>query len=383
MFLGHADVVPVDASHWKTDPFVVEESEGRFWGRGVADMKGGFVSLMLAMHSFFQDTNQHSVQTIVAFTSDEEIGGGAGAAYVRDFLSKMGIKPNYVVTGEVSNLDLIVRRRNLLQAIITFEARPTKQSGKLETKEFQTQIHEGESLHAAYFNSEKDQHSLIKAAEFITNIGAPVASVEGEFLKSNSIPRTIRIDYIRLDPSHDQTHSSDRALTGFLNAIPELTRAPLPVNAHSDYGVTITPNVLEFSDSNYKAWVDIRAMLNDKDVVESIFSSILEKRLSNFQVEVKCSGHYVYTPKDAPLVTAARSVLERHRLNPRCLERGGATDGRHFASEGVEVIDLGPVGGNLHGSNEWVEKRSLLALVRIYQELPQALEREIKRQGNF
>ncbi len=374
LFLGHVDVVPAEASHWRTHPLRLVEKDGKYWGRGVADMKGGFVALMLAMRSFFKENPTRVVQPIVAFTSDEEIGGRNGASHVKEFLSRLGIHPKYVVTGEVSNLELITRRRNLLQAIITFSSRPRNRKGSLEHMEFRTYIHEGESLHAAYFRSDKDQHALIEAARFASSRGVSVVSINGDFLKSNSVPRTVHLTYIRPDSANDEVHIEDQSLTGFLNAVLEITNAILPVEAPSDYGITITPNFLEHADSRHKAWLDIRAMINNKDEVENVLTPILEKYLTDFHMTIKCSGRYIYTPEDSPLVLAARSVLEQNGKSPQLLERGGATDGRHFAAPGVHVIDLGPIGGNLHGANEWVDKKSLLTLVRAYQMLPQAID---------
>ena len=37
---GHTDVVPVDGQDWSSDPFKVEERDGKLYGRGTADMKG-------------------------------------------------------------------------------------------------------------------------------------------------------------------------------------------------------------------------------------------------------------------------------------------------------------------------------------------------------
>ncbi len=333
------------------------------------------------MRSLFEEEPSCVVQPIVAFTSDEEIGGKNGAVHVKEHLNQRGIQPEYVVTGEVSNLELIIRRRNLLQSIITFDPQLEKQRGKLESREFRTHIHRGDSLHAAYFNSEKDQHALIQATKFVLDHEVTMTSIEGEFLKSNSIPRVIRLTYVIPDPTCDETHTVDRALTGFLKAISEIANTSLPVKAPSDYGVTITPNIIEYTDSKFRAWFDIRAMTNDKDEVKRILKSILEKHLSAFDITTKCSGHFIYTPENAPLVRAARTVLEQNNLTPQLLERGGATDGRHFATQGAQVIDLGPIGGNLHGSNEWVDKDSLLKLVELYATLPQALDSANTNQG--
>ncbi|MBC7261683.1 MAG: M20/M25/M40 family metallo-hydrolase, partial [Chloroflexi bacterium] len=41
LYSGHLDVVPVGAQEWLHDPFGGEVIEGKLWGRGASDMKGG------------------------------------------------------------------------------------------------------------------------------------------------------------------------------------------------------------------------------------------------------------------------------------------------------------------------------------------------------
>ncbi|WP_159204249.1 M20/M25/M40 family metallo-hydrolase, partial [Klebsiella pneumoniae] len=40
MLSGHTDVVPVDGQQWTLPPFALTQQEGRYYGRGSADMKG-------------------------------------------------------------------------------------------------------------------------------------------------------------------------------------------------------------------------------------------------------------------------------------------------------------------------------------------------------
>ena len=40
MLSGHTDVVPVEGQAWSHPPFTLTEADGRFYGRGAADMKG-------------------------------------------------------------------------------------------------------------------------------------------------------------------------------------------------------------------------------------------------------------------------------------------------------------------------------------------------------
>ena len=49
---GHIDVVPEgDRSKWKHDPFSGIVEEGKMYGRGTTDMKGGNVALLLAVEA--------------------------------------------------------------------------------------------------------------------------------------------------------------------------------------------------------------------------------------------------------------------------------------------------------------------------------------------
>jgi succinyl-diaminopimelate desuccinylase len=49
-FAGHTDVVPVgDAAQWQHDPFGGMLVDGKLYGRGAADMKGGIAAFVAAV----------------------------------------------------------------------------------------------------------------------------------------------------------------------------------------------------------------------------------------------------------------------------------------------------------------------------------------------
>jgi succinyl-diaminopimelate desuccinylase len=53
VFAGHTDVVPPgEISQWRFDPFAGAVAEGRLWGRGAADMKGGVAAAVAAALRF-------------------------------------------------------------------------------------------------------------------------------------------------------------------------------------------------------------------------------------------------------------------------------------------------------------------------------------------
>lgn len=69
---GHTDVVPVDGQDWATDPFVVTESDGKYFGRGCCDMKSFDALAIWAMVEAQHRGVTRPLQ--LALTYDEEVG---------------------------------------------------------------------------------------------------------------------------------------------------------------------------------------------------------------------------------------------------------------------------------------------------------------------
>lgn len=90
---GHVDVVPFgERNAWEKDPFSGELSDGKIWGRGAVDMKGGVACCIAAAHAIKQAgitlDGRLSIHTVV----DEEAGGfGAIDVVKKGHLAKKAI----------------------------------------------------------------------------------------------------------------------------------------------------------------------------------------------------------------------------------------------------------------------------------------------------
>ena len=101
---GHTDVVPVDGQDWSSDPFVVEEREGKYYGRGCADMKGfDALALWALVEGHYRDLKR---PLQLAYTFDEEIGC-TGAPPLIVEMQKHLPKAEAVIVGEPSMLKAV------------------------------------------------------------------------------------------------------------------------------------------------------------------------------------------------------------------------------------------------------------------------------------
>ena len=82
LLLNHMDVVPVDASRWKLDPFGASIQDGVMWGRGTLDMKSVGVMQLTSMILLKQQGIMPPTDILFLATCDEESDGRYGAGWM-------------------------------------------------------------------------------------------------------------------------------------------------------------------------------------------------------------------------------------------------------------------------------------------------------------
>ncbi|EPX81808.1 acetylornithine deacetylase/succinyl-diaminopimelate desuccinylase family protein [Litoreibacter arenae] len=82
-FNSHTDVVEVGAG-WTTDPFGGELKDGKIYGRGTCDMKGGLAASIIAVEAFIEQHPDFAGAIEISGTADEETGGYGGVAYLAE-----------------------------------------------------------------------------------------------------------------------------------------------------------------------------------------------------------------------------------------------------------------------------------------------------------
>ena len=72
LLIGHIDTVDVNLKNWKTNPFMPTEIDGKVYGRGSMDMKGGDAAILSTVEYFAQHKDEFSGKILVCFVADEE-----------------------------------------------------------------------------------------------------------------------------------------------------------------------------------------------------------------------------------------------------------------------------------------------------------------------
>ena len=105
-FNSHHDVVAV-GDGWTKDPFGGERSQGRVWGRGACDMKGGLATSIVAAEAFAAMHPDFNGAIEISATADEESGGFGGVAYLAEKGFFDPARVQHVIIPEPLNKDRI------------------------------------------------------------------------------------------------------------------------------------------------------------------------------------------------------------------------------------------------------------------------------------
>ena len=144
LFDGHIDTVPVaNELEWTYPPFAAEIHDDKIYGRGTSDMKGAVAAMCVAAKYFKEDFgNDFAGEIYIAGVVHEECFEGVASREV-----SKNIKPDYVIIGEASNLNIKIGQRGRAEIIVeTF----------------------GKSCHSA--NPEKGINAVYKMAKVIEAI---------------------------------------------------------------------------------------------------------------------------------------------------------------------------------------------------------------------
>lgn len=123
-YCGHTDVVPAgDTDRWTCPPFGADVRDGRLYGRGAADMKGGIACFVAAVSRFLAKNElRGSISLII--TGDEEADAVDGTVKVLEWMAANGHRPDVALVGEPTGPErpggeIKIGRRGSLSGVLT------------------------------------------------------------------------------------------------------------------------------------------------------------------------------------------------------------------------------------------------------------------------
>ena len=117
---GHIDAVSVEPRDaWTSDPFAAEVRDGRLYGRGACDMKGGIAAMAFAVETLASLRVRLAGDAIVATNTDEESSGAGGTALVDH-----GLRADAGIVTEPTGFDTWVACRGSEYGVVRVPGRP-------------------------------------------------------------------------------------------------------------------------------------------------------------------------------------------------------------------------------------------------------------------
>ena len=106
LLVGHVDVVPPgDPATWSVDPWAAEVRDGKLYGRGACDMKGGVVAILAAVRAVVATgvAKEFGGELLVVSVPSEEDGGQGMLAAIR-----AGCTGDAAIITEPTDLDVVI-----------------------------------------------------------------------------------------------------------------------------------------------------------------------------------------------------------------------------------------------------------------------------------
>jgi putative selenium metabolism hydrolase len=319
VYNGHLDVVDVgELERWSHPPYEGVIEDGVLYGRGACDMKGGLAAMVYAVGALVEAGVQLAGDLyLVAVVQEEPCEGLAMQVLVEE----EGIRPDYVVLGEPSNLQVRIGHRGRLEMQVTVR---------------------GKAAHASA--PDLGSNAIHNAARLIFGI---------ELLA----PRLAHDDFLG---------------QGTI-AVTEIESQAASRNAVPDCCTFYIDRRLTLGETERKAVAEIQNIINTEEVDATV--SVTEYRAASY-TGFECRTRNVFPawamPQDHPLVqTVVRSVRETLGYRPRLGRWSFSTDGTYSAGvANVPTVGFGPGEERYaHTQDEQIRLNDVVDAARVYARL--------------
>jgi putative selenium metabolism hydrolase len=121
LYNGHMDTVDVtDRSSWRYDPWSATVRDGALYGIGVSDMKASLAAMVYGVKKLVDSGRPKEGTLVLAFVVQEEPCEGAA---MRVLVEEEGVRPDWVLLGEPTNLNICRGQRGRIEIRVTTQGR--------------------------------------------------------------------------------------------------------------------------------------------------------------------------------------------------------------------------------------------------------------------
>lgn len=319
LFDAHMDTVGVkDPSHWEHSPFGGEIAHGILYGRGAVDTKGSLAAMVYAGGALARKRDSLRGALYVAAVVQEEPCEGLAARHI---IEEEGLKPDWVVLGEPTDLQIARGQRGRIEFVVTIQ---------------------GRAAHASA--PDRGINAIYEASRFIVGLAllAPQFN-QDPFLGKGTVAVT-----------------SIHAEAGSRNVVPDLCTLTL------DRRLTI-------GETEAKALAELRRVLTREGIKATIEAPPYRATTyTGLPVEAPQSFPFWMISEDAPLLVTAAHVIEAELgFAPRLVRWDFSTDGVYtMGVAGIPTIGFGPGEERFaHTVDEQIRLRDIEAAAQVYAAL--------------
>jgi len=311
-FSGHTDVVPPGPlEKWKSHPFSPVISQNKLYGRGAADMKTGIAAMLAATERAIGCMDPTKVTYWWLITSDEEGEALWGSKWIKEALDSQNVALDMCLIGEptaTSNTGDTIKigRRGSLSATVTVAG---KQGHVAYPKTAINAIHKASDIVQAL-----KSYAFDEGTDDFPGTTLQITHMDTGSFTDNIVPSSVRIEFnVRYSWQFDE-----ESLSILLKRL-----------IHS---------------------ADATAIINFSRPCESYLSKPTDKGnclISCVEKAIKsATGKY-------PVVSTS----------------GGTSDGRFFAGDNTQVVEVGVPNTTIHQINEHIHLSDLVTLEDIYTDI--------------
>jgi len=320
---GHLDTFPIgNAAAWEVDPLGGELRDGRVYGRGSADMKGGIAAMIAVVAAFAEAAPDFPGEIVLALAGDEESMGELGTQWLIDHVPQ--VRGDAVIVADVGSPQIIrLGEKGMIWVDVEIIGSPAH----------------GAHVHRGVNAVER----LMSALSAIKELESLPAAPENEVVEAIAAARHL---------------SEKESGEGETRVLHEVT-----VNIGQVTG-GISANLVP---DTARASLDIRIPLGlSVQQVEAKLNELVDGR-EGLKLQIRRRYEPSWTPVGSPIAAAAmQSAAEVLGQEVAVNMRIGASDARLWRRAGYPTIVAGLTPHNLGGPNEYFEVSELVPLAEIH-----------------